>query len=102
MELIANSHQGWQPFLIGIGNNIHEISSYYIYLDGLCLPIESTTFLSAFNELFACHFVFSVEYEIALHSLYTFLQTTVFKIDISNTKESSKVKELRAKFLPQN
>jgi len=55
--------------------------------------------LGAFDELFKCHFVFSVKYDDALSSPYTFLQTTVYNIDIGTTEETPKVKELRAKLL---
>lgn len=52
--------------------------------------------LGAFDELFKSHFVFSVKYDNALSSLYTFLHTTLCNIDI-DTADS--VKELRAKLL---
>ncbi len=49
------------------------------------------------DELF--NFVFSVKYHDALSSLYTFLQTTMYKIDKGTTEETPKVKERRARLL---
>ncbi|XP_041799636.1 uncharacterized protein LOC121611261 [Chelmon rostratus] len=76
----------------------HE-HSFYIVLDGKLLPCQSSTSLGAFDELFKSHFVFSLKYDDALSSLYTFLQTTLYNIDIDTTEETPRVKELRAKLL---
>ncbi len=58
--------------------------------------------MAAFDELFKMHFIFSVSYDDTLTNMYTFLQTTVYGIDVDTTKESPKVKELRAKFMNRN
>ena len=68
-------------------------------MDKNLIPCQGTTSLAAFDELFKVHIVFSVSYDDALSNMYTFLQTTVYNIDVDTTKESPKVKELRAKFL---
>lgn len=68
-------------------------------MDKNLIPCQGTTSLAAFDELFKVHFVFSVSYDDALSNMYTFLQTTVYNIDVDTTKESPKVKELRAKFM---
>ncbi len=61
--------------------------------DGQSAPAcQSRTSLSAFDEMFKSNFVFSVKYHDALSSLYTFLQTAMYRIDISTTEETPKVK----------
>ncbi|GAA6103171.1 uncharacterized protein LOC107708692 [Tachysurus ichikawai] len=53
---------------------------------------------TALDELFKAHFVLSLNYDEALHSMYTFIQTTVYGIDMGTTKETPKVKELVDEF----
>lgn len=88
-----------QPYLLASGTSKAQVSSFYIVLDRKLLPCQSCTSLGAFDELFKSHFVFSVKYDDALVSLYTFLQTTLYNIDIGTTEETPRVKELRAKLL---
>ncbi|KAF0027620.1 hypothetical protein F2P81_020361 [Scophthalmus maximus] len=78
---------------------IKQVSSFYIVLDRKLLLCLSCTSFGAFDEHFKSHFVFGVNYDDALSSLYTFLQTTLYNIDIGTTDETPKVKELRAKLL---
>ena len=68
-------------------------------IDKKLIPCQGTTSLAAVDELFKVHFVFSVSYDAALNNMYTFLQTTVYGVDVDTTKESPKVKELRAKLM---
>jgi len=65
------------------------------------IPCQANRSLGAFDELFKAHFVFNLSYDSALVSFYTFLQTTVYNIDIGKMKESPRVKDLRAKLLNQ-
>lgn len=88
-----------QPYLLATGTSIAQVSSFYIVLDRKLLPCQSCTSMGAFDELFKAHFVFSVKYDDALSSLYTFLQTTLYNIDIGRTDETPRVKELRARLL---
>lgn len=88
-----------QPYLLASGTSKAQVSSFYIVLDRKLLPCQSCTSLGAFDELFKSHFVFSVKYDDALASLYTFLQTTLYNIDIGTTEETPSVKELSAKLL---
>ncbi|XP_062845378.1 uncharacterized protein LOC134303857 [Trichomycterus rosablanca] len=88
-----------QPYFLATGTSKAQVFSFYIVLDRKLLPCQSSTSLGAFVELFKSHFVFSVKYDDALSSLYTFLQTTLYNIDIGTTEETPKVKELRAKLL---
>ncbi|KAM8766253.1 uncharacterized protein AB9X84_005521 [Acanthopagrus schlegelii] len=88
-----------QPYLLASGTSKAQVSSFYIVLDRKLLPCQSCTSLGEFDELFKSHFVFSVKYDDALASLYTFLQTTLYNIDIGTTEETPRVKELRAKLL---
>lgn len=55
------------------------------------------TSVAAFDELFKAHFVFAVSYDEALTSFFTFLQTTVYGIDVGTAKESPRVKEIRVR-----
>ena len=90
---------GSQPYLLATGTSKAQVFTFYIVLDKKLVPCQSCTSLGAFDELFKSHFVFSVKYDDSLSSLYTFLQTTVYNIDIGNTEETPRVKELRARLL---
>ncbi|GAA6232819.1 uncharacterized protein LOC115361442 [Lates japonicus] len=98
-EHLENQRAHRQPYLLASGTGKQAISTYYIVMDKRLIPCQGTTSLAAFDELFKLHFVFSVSYDDALNNMYTFLQTTVYSIDVDTTKESPKVKELRAKFM---
>ncbi|KAI7789664.1 hypothetical protein IRJ41_014104 [Triplophysa rosa] len=90
--------QSHQPYLLAMGRSQDEID-HYIDLDSKLIPCQTAGSLCALDELFKVHYVFNISYDNALISFYTFLQTTVYNIDIGKTKESPPVKELRAKFL---
>ncbi|XP_031134996.1 uncharacterized protein LOC116035812 [Sander lucioperca] len=98
-EHLENQEGHCQPYLLASGTHKQAISTYYVVMDKKLIPCLGTTSLAAFDELFKVHFVFSVSYDNALSNMYTFLQTTVYSIDVETTKESPKVKELRAKFM---
>ncbi|XP_062275601.1 uncharacterized protein LOC133997895 [Scomber scombrus] len=88
-----------QPYILAVGmtrNNIHE---YYIAMDGELLPCKAKSSLSAFDELFKTHYVFGISYDQALNSMYTFVQTTIYNIDVGLSHETPRVKDLRAKLL---
>ncbi|XP_036392394.1 uncharacterized protein LOC118782888 [Megalops cyprinoides] len=91
--------RGQQPYLFGVGGSPRLIDHFYIALDKKLIPCLAGGSLSAFDELFKTHFVFSVMHDDALLNFYTFMQTTVYRIDIGITKEAPRVKELRAKLL---
>lgn len=55
------------------------------------------TAVAAFDELFKAHFAFAVSYDGALFNFYTFIQTTVYGIDVGNARESPRVKEIRVR-----
>lgn len=82
-----------QPHFLATRTSKAQVFSFYIILDRKLLPCQSFTSLSAFDVLFKCHFVFGVKYEDALSSLYTFLQTTVYNIDVVQQR---KVQESRS------
>ncbi|XP_030588577.1 uncharacterized protein LOC115782519 isoform X1 [Archocentrus centrarchus] len=88
-----------QPFLLCVGENKSSIQRYYIIIDHKAVPCKAQTSLAAFDELFKAHFIFSVNYHESLYNFYTFIQTTVFNIDVGHAKESPRVRELRARFL---
>uniref|UniRef100_UPI003AAFAE01 uncharacterized protein n=1 Tax=Centroberyx gerrardi TaxID=166262 RepID=UPI003AAFAE01 len=97
-EHLQNQERHHQPYLLACGTRKQAISTFYVVMDKKLIPCQGTTSLAAFDELFKVHFVFSVSYDDALRNMYTF-QTTVYSIDVDTTKESPKVKELRAKFM---
>lgn len=90
-----------QPFLLCIGEQKKNIQRFFIIVDQKAIPCDAPTSVAAFDGLFKAHFVFSLSYDEALSSFYTFIQTTIYNIDVGNTKESPRVKELRA-CLPQD
>ncbi len=70
-------------------------------MDKRLIPCQANRSLGAFDELFKAHFVFNVSYDGALVNFYTFLQTTVYNIDMGKMKESPRVRDMRAKLLNQ-
>ncbi|MEQ2234918.1 hypothetical protein ILYODFUR_036336 [Ilyodon furcidens] len=96
---IDNQEGHHQPYLLASGTCKQAISMYYIVIDKKLIICQGTTSLAAVEELFKVHFVFRVSYDAALNNMYTFLQTAVYGVDVDTTKESPKVKELRAKFM---
>ncbi|KAL2086018.1 hypothetical protein ACEWY4_017077 [Coilia grayii] len=86
-----------QPFLLCVGEKKSKIQKYYIILDQKALPCVAQTVVAAFDELFKAHFVFAVAYDEALFNFYTFIQTTVYGIDVATAKESPRVKEIRVR-----
>jgi len=91
--------QSKQPYCLAVGSRKSDIHAYYIVLDKRALPCKSVSAVGAFDELFKAHFVFGVAYNTSLRSMYTFVQTTVYNVDIGKVKETPRVAELRAKIL---
>ncbi|XP_059892717.1 uncharacterized protein LOC132449636 isoform X1 [Gadus macrocephalus] len=86
-----------QPYLLAVGAKKSMIESYYIVIDKHALPCKTSTSLACVDELFKAHFVFGTRYCQELTNVYTFLQTTVYDIDVENTKVNPRVAELRAR-----
>ncbi|KAM9468445.1 uncharacterized protein Hap1MRO34_013130 [Clarias gariepinus] len=78
------------------------LTPFYIAVDKQLIPCQATSSLTAFDQLFKSHYVFNLSYEESLVHLYTFVQTTVFNIDVTSTDVSPRVRELRAKILNEN
>lgn len=68
-------------------------------MDKHVLPCEATGSVGALDELFKAHYVFATSYNSSLTNFFTFLQTTVYNIDIGETKETPRVAELRARMV---
>ncbi|XP_035992600.1 uncharacterized protein LOC118563078 [Fundulus heteroclitus] len=83
--------EGKQPFILAVGRTRNKIDTYYVAVDKQLIPCHHTSSLSAFDELFKCHYVFNLSYDESLVHLYTFVQTTVFNIDVYSTDESPRV-----------
>ncbi|XP_067300880.1 uncharacterized protein [Pseudorasbora parva] len=88
-----------QPYLLAVGPQKNSVRQFFIILDQHAIPCKSTSSLGAFDELFKAHFVFGTSYNTMLHNMYTFIQTTVFNIDVGKVKESPRVAEVRARLL---
>ncbi|KAK5611838.1 hypothetical protein CRENBAI_008675 [Crenichthys baileyi] len=72
-----------------VGENKSSIQRYYIIIDLKAIPCKAQTSLAAFNELFKAHFIFSINQHESLYNFYTFIQTTVFNIDVCQGKSQS-------------
>ncbi|XP_029939128.1 uncharacterized protein LOC115381707 [Salarias fasciatus] len=88
-----------QPYLLAVGMRRSTIHEYFIILDKQVIPCNSTSSLGAFDELFKAHFVFGTMYHQMLHNMYTFIQTTIYNIDVGKVQESPRVAEVRARLL---
>ncbi|KAJ8012606.1 hypothetical protein DPEC_G00044610 [Dallia pectoralis] len=90
---------GRQPYLLAVGRQKSKVDRFYITMDKHLIPCKANRSLGAFDELFKAHFVFNLSYDAALGNFYTFLQTTVYNIDVGKMKESPRVRDLRARLL---
>ncbi|XP_067257291.1 uncharacterized protein [Chanodichthys erythropterus] len=88
-EHLRNITASAQPYLLAVGPQKNAVHQFFIVLDQHAIPCKSTSSLGAFDELFNAHFVFGTSYNTMLHNMYTFIQTTVYNIDVGKVKESS-------------
>ncbi|XP_056264573.1 uncharacterized protein LOC130189675 isoform X2 [Pseudoliparis swirei] len=88
-----------QPYILAVGRNKNRIDAFYIVVDKRLIPCQATSSLGAFDELFKSHYVFNLSYDETLVPLFTFVQTTVYNIDITTTDQSPRVREFWAKVL---
>ena len=56
------------------------------------IPCATQPGAAAFDELFKAHFAFAVSYDEALCNFYTFIQTTMYGIDVGSVKQSPHVR----------
>ncbi|XP_073714521.1 uncharacterized protein [Misgurnus anguillicaudatus] len=94
-----SGRQSHQPYLLGLGRIKSRIDNFYVVVDKHLIPCAGSSSLSAIDELFKVHYVCNLSYEEALVNIFTFLQTTIYNIDVGLSSESPRVKELRAKLL---
>ncbi|KAJ4932143.1 hypothetical protein JOQ06_010570 [Pogonophryne albipinna] len=85
-----------QPYLVAVGTQRSVIHKYFIVIDKHAIPCKSP---DCIDELFKAHFVFGTSYNQDLVNVYNFLQTTIYEIDVENTKVNPRVAELRARML---
>ncbi|XP_060746168.1 uncharacterized protein LOC132859438 [Tachysurus vachellii] len=95
----VQEREGKQPYILAVGRTQKTIDTFYIAVDKQLILCQATSSLGAFDELFKSHYVFNMSYDESLVHFYTFLQTTVYNIDVTTTDESPRVRELRAKLL---
>ncbi|XP_030002916.1 uncharacterized protein LOC115428216 isoform X2 [Sphaeramia orbicularis] len=87
------------PHLLAVGDRKSLIQRFFVIVDGTAIPCRSNSSLAAFDELFKAHFVFGKAYDAVLHNMFTFIQTTVYNIDVGRVRESPRVAEVRARLL---
>lgn len=87
-----------QPYLLALGPDPGPQRFFVVFRDS-AVPCWSRSSLGAFDELFKAHFVFGAAFHPMLCNMYTFIQTTVFNIDVGKVKESPRVAEVRARLL---
>ncbi|XP_063055232.1 uncharacterized protein LOC134449289 isoform X2 [Engraulis encrasicolus] len=117
------------PYLLCVGERRSSIQRFFIVVQGKAIPCEPSTntntnpnsnanaatatanpanangnmaAVRAFDELFKSHFVFSQSYDEPLCNFFTFMQTTVYGIDVGQARESPRVREIRARLLHNN
>ncbi|CAM4577146.1 unnamed protein product [Leuciscus chuanchicus] len=78
-----------QPYILATGSSKEAISQFFIVVDKKLIPCQESSSLAAIDELFKVHFVFSISYDLPLKNMYTFLQTTIYGIDVGTTKEKT-------------
>lgn len=88
-----------QPYLHAVGMKRSSVHEFFIILVKQVIPCKSTSSLGAFDKLFKAHFLFGTRYNQMLHNMYTFIQTTIYNIDIGKVKESPRVAEVWARLL---
>ncbi|XP_048054444.1 uncharacterized protein LOC125273289 [Megalobrama amblycephala] len=98
-EHLRNITASAQSYLLAVGPQKNAVHQFFIVLNQHAIPCKSTSSLGAFDELFKAHFVFGTSYNTMLHNMYTFIQTTVYNIDVGKVKESPRVAEVRARLL---
>ncbi|XP_028252236.1 uncharacterized protein LOC114453878 isoform X2 [Parambassis ranga] len=101
LEEHFRNQQSRQPYLLAVGRQKNQIDNFYITMDKHLIPCQANRSLGACDELFKAHFVFNLSYDVALVNFYTFLQTTVYNIDVGKMKESPRVRDMRARLLNQ-
>ncbi|XP_039618332.1 uncharacterized protein LOC120534885 [Polypterus senegalus] len=91
--------EGHQLYLLAVGQTKKRIDNFYVIVDKQLIPCAGTTSVSALDELFKVHYFFNLTYEKSLTNVYTFLQPTIYNIDIGLTSELPRVRELCVKLL---
>ncbi|GAA6225850.1 uncharacterized protein LOC120725466 [Lates japonicus] len=91
---LDNITQSSQPYLLAQGPTRSTIHAFYIVIDKHALPCKVTGSVGALDELFKAHYVFGTSYSSSLTNFFTFLQTTIYNIDVGETKETPRVAEL--------
>ncbi|XP_056450969.1 uncharacterized protein LOC130386200 isoform X1 [Gadus chalcogrammus] len=95
---LDNIAQSSQPYLAQ-GPTKSSIHSFFIAIDKHALQCQATSSVGALGELFKAHYVFGTSYSPALNNFFTFLQTSIYNIDVGKTKETPRIAELRARMV---
>jgi hypothetical protein len=89
--------QSGQPYLLALGSTKSSIHSYFVVIDKHVVPCKATSSVGTFDKLFKTHFIVGTSYSSCLSNFFTFVQTTIYNIDMGETKETPQVAELRAR-----
>lgn len=77
----------------------NRISQFFIILNKTAISCVSNSSLCDFEELFKAHFVFGTAYHTMLYNMFTFIQTTIYNIDVGKVKERPRTAEIRVSLL---
>lgn len=77
-----------QPFLLCIGEQKKKIQRFFIVVNQKAIPCSAQASVAAFDVVFRTHYVFSLSYDEALFSFYTFIQTMANNTNAGNAKKS--------------
>ncbi|MEQ2298051.1 hypothetical protein AMECASPLE_001159 [Ameca splendens] len=91
--------QQTQPYLLAQGSTQSSVHAFFIVIDKYAIPCKATCSVGALDELFKAYYVFCTAYSSSLTNFFTYLQTTIYNIDVGETKETPRVAELRARVL---
>nr|XP_043888719.1 uncharacterized protein LOC122773835 isoform X1 [Solea senegalensis] len=84
---LDNISQSSQPYLLAQGPARSSIHTFFIVIDKYALPFKATCSVGALDDLFKAHYVFGTSYSSSLANVFTFLQTTIYNIDVGETRK---------------
>lgn len=92
--LPLNTNDMKVPLLIAEGENLQEITSYWLSVDGKIILLPENDFPSAVDVYFKSFFVFDIAYPKCLENFLKFIESTFFELNVKNI--SPIVREIRA------
>lgn len=68
------------PYILGTGEDILHLKSFFIVCEGEVLPYDITSVKTAIMTLIAIHYVFNLEYPTQTQSVWRFLEKFCFNL----------------------